>query len=259
MNGVAHTPYLHSLAVFFRNWLSLVEHRIFNLKVVGSSPTFLIGSCQLDYSHDLWCLLLNSLSGQFFSIGYHFVSWYDIGKGVKILNSEMTDFFKMQIEHANFVSDSMIAIAGIMLTLSVFVVTYQLVLNKKTIDTLKKDNQKLVKDITKYTFIMGIRNQAETSSRLENVKDTVEYFNKYFSNDLDVFDEMKKYTLQILRNELSSYSAYPNITPENNHDEINKLFEKEFDEKESKFKGDVKTEAMIKDTREIINLLKDFY
>ena len=75
----------------------------------------------------------------------------------------------MQIEHANFVSDSMIAIAGIMLTLSVFVVTYQLVLNKKTIDTLKKDNQKLVKDITKYTFIMGIRNQAETSSRLENV------------------------------------------------------------------------------------------
>lgn len=175
------------------------------------------------------------------------------------MNSEIIDFFKMQIEHANFVSDSMIAITGIMLTLSVFVVTYQLVLNKKTIDTLKKDNQKLVKDITRYTFIMGIRNQAETSSRLENVKDTVEYFNKYFSNDLDVFDEMKKYTLQILRNELSSYSAYPNITPENNHDEINKLFEKEFGEKESKFKGDVKTEAMIKDTREIINLLKDFY
>ena len=66
MNGVEHTPYLHSLAVFFRNWLSLVEHQIFNLKVVGSSPTFLIGSCQLDYSHDLWCFLLNSPSGLFF-------------------------------------------------------------------------------------------------------------------------------------------------------------------------------------------------
>lgn len=176
-----------------------------------------------------------------------------------MLNSEITDFFKMQIEHANFVSDSMIAISGIMLTLSVFVVTYQLVLNKKTIDTLKKDNQKLVKDITKYTFIMGIRNQAETSSRLENVKDTVEYFNKYFSNDLDVFDEMKKYRLQIFRNELYSYPSHPNISPENNHDEVNKLFAKAFNEIESSGEVDVNTNTMIKDTREIINLLKDFY
>ena len=173
---------------------------------------------------------------------------------MEILNSEITDFFKMQIEHANFVSDSMIAIAGIMLTLSVFVVTYQLVLNKKTIDTLKKDNQKLVKDITKYTFIMGIRNQAETSSRLENVKDTIEYFNKYFSNDLDVINEMKKYRLQILKNELSSYSVF-----ENNHDEVNKIFEKEFDEIESSGKGDVNTDARIKNTREIINFFKGFY
>lgn len=237
----------------------MAEHQIFNLKVVGSNPAFLVGSRRLDYSHDLWCFLLNSPSGLFFSIGYHTVSWYDIGKGVKILNSEITDFFKMQIEHANFVSDSMIAIAGIMLTLSIFVVTYQLLLNKKTIDTLKKDNQKLVKDITKYTFIMGIRNQAETSSRQENVKDTVEYFNKYFSNDLDVFDEMKKYRLQILRNELSSYASHPNISPEKNHDDVNKLFEDEFDKIESSGEVDVNTKAMIRDTRKIINLLKDFY
>lgn len=178
---------------------------------------------------------------------------------MEILNSEITDFFKMQIEHANFVSDSMIAIAGIMLTLSAFVVTYQLVLNKKTIDTLKKDNQELVKDITKYTFIMGIRNQAETSSRLENVKDTIEYFKKYFSNDLDVINEMKKYRLQILKNELSSYSVFESLTSENNHDEVNKIFEKEFDEIESSGKGDVNTDARIKNTREIINFLKDFY
>ena len=70
---------------------------------------------------------------------------------------------------------------------------------------------------------------------------------------------MKKYRLQILKNELSSYSVFESLTSENNHDEVNKIFEKEFDEIESSGKGDVNTDARIKNTREIINFFKGFY
>lgn len=47
MNGVEHTPYLHSLAVFFRNWLSLVERYSWEVEAAGSNSAFLIGISDL--------------------------------------------------------------------------------------------------------------------------------------------------------------------------------------------------------------------
>lgn len=140
------------------------------------------------------------------------------------MGSNEIEFIKMQVEHANMVSDIMLGIASLTATLAIFVVTYQLFINKRTIDTLKKENKDFVTEMTRYIFLSGVRSLAQLPSNRREIEEAITHYKNYFHNDKEVFDELNNCLIQILNNRLSVYSSKKTIKATDSISQINLVF-----------------------------------
>lgn len=129
----------------------------------------------------------------------------------------------MQVEHANRVSDIVLALAGLIVTVAIFAVGYQVYINNNTIKKLKQENRKLIITTVKPLFIDNLKMQNQSkSTSFQDITDCVDYFNLYFSNDKEAADSVQHYLKNCVKKVIFRFEPYHTISE---HDTADKLRE----------------------------------
>lgn len=124
------------------------------------------------------------------------------------METEYIEFFKMQVEHANRVSDVVLSLSGIIVSVSIFVVGYQVFLNKRTVQKIKQENKTLITETIKPLFITSLGEQTKLGGvNYYSIKDSIAYYNSYLKDDEESTKEIQYFLVKCIISKIRNFNS----------------------------------------------------
>lgn len=147
----------------------------------------------------------------------------------KDMEKDTIDFMKMQVEHANNISNVMIGVAGLITAIALAVVVYQISLNKQTIRQLKKENETMIRNLVWPLFKEQVDTKLRTQYiRITDIEALLSYYKQFFEDNKDATEYMKSFKKKALY-QIYYYLLTNGVTFYHNMNRLDPIIKEVFD------------------------------
>lgn len=178
------------------------------------------------------------------------------------MEKDYLEFFKMQVEHANRVSDSVLALSGLIVAIAFFVVGYQIYINHRAVQKIKNENKALLTETIKPLFITSLREQLKLGGiSYKSITSAINYYKSHLQDEEEPTKEIHYYLVMCIVERIRSLDLDYEDSGTNTPEDFRNILKDTYDNWNNLFKTEsiITTDHNSYSIKSVIKSKKDAY